>query len=378
MEDVLNFRNVARFKCKASAGIGYAYWMRVEYKNLIEGTTLKNPIWENSWHRSDRLGSVSLGLTNYAEISEVEGLYYGAKVRYLMEVKAGTKDCTASEEFVYFPNSKYEAVYDGRESVFNPRIEYEGVAIFQNLNIDDEAVAFYRPVKSITCVDHTYCKVGDIYYKCNGNDEDSDDDEMYRGMGDTEYARQTANGEEKKNSKGMTVNDGTAGIIYGLTGVCHQIANRILWTSQIRVDKANGYSLSTFFYGEYGKGRWNPIELPEPEQSTDRHTLELYKLVAEREKGELTENEFVWATVQAYIANRMGKDFIGSHQDLMERIYDAQAKVAALDENTPASDIKGKVNALAAELQETCAKLLAADEYERLFGFKPGNIVTLL
>jgi hypothetical protein len=43
-----------------------------------------------------------------------------------------------------------------------------------------------------------------------------------------------------------------AGIIYGVTGVCHQTANRILWPSRTTVSGALGYEASTFFYGVYG------------------------------------------------------------------------------------------------------------------------------
>ena len=45
---------------------------------------------------------------------------------------------------------------------------------------------------------------------------------------------------------------------YGVDGVCHNVANQILYstgnatTEPIRVEKANGYHLSTFFYTNYG------------------------------------------------------------------------------------------------------------------------------
>jgi hypothetical protein len=34
---------IARFECKATAGIGYAYAMRAEYKNLVENTVNDDP-----------------------------------------------------------------------------------------------------------------------------------------------------------------------------------------------------------------------------------------------------------------------------------------------------------------------------------------------
>ena len=61
-------------------------------------------------------------------------------------------------------------------------------------------------------------------------------------------------------------NQPTCGTIYhyGIDGVCHQLANQALWSTSgggakpLKVSKANGYGLSTFFYGTYGlqHGAW--------------------------------------------------------------------------------------------------------------------------
>ena len=50
-----------------------------------------------------------------------------------------------------------------------------------------------------------------------------------------------------------------AGIVYLLTGVCHQIANRTLISAGVTVHRANGYFLSSSIYGEYGlyQVAWN-------------------------------------------------------------------------------------------------------------------------
>jgi len=47
-----------------------------------------------------------------------------------------------------------------------------------------------------------------------------------------------------------------AGILYGITGVCHQTSNRILHPGQITVAGCQGYNLSTFLYGVYGLRNW--------------------------------------------------------------------------------------------------------------------------
>jgi len=43
-----------------------------------------------------------------------------------------------------------------------------------------------------------------------------------------------------------------AGLLYGLTGVCHQTANRILFPANCIVSGATNYWLTVFFYGTYG------------------------------------------------------------------------------------------------------------------------------
>ena len=44
-----------------------------------------------------------------------------------------------------------------------------------------------------------------------------------------------------------------AGIVYAVTGVCHQAANRILYPAGKTVSGARGYRWSLFTYGAYGK-----------------------------------------------------------------------------------------------------------------------------
>lgn len=44
----------------------------------------------------------------------------------------------------------------------------------------------------------------------------------------------------------------TAGLVYGVTGVCHQTANRILWPAGVTVHRAKGYWASVLAYGVYG------------------------------------------------------------------------------------------------------------------------------
>jgi len=51
-----------------------------------------------------------------------------------------------------------------------------------------------------------------------------------------------------------------AGIEYGVTGVCHQTANRILYPARVIVSKARGYAASSYAYGTYGSSPFEFLE----------------------------------------------------------------------------------------------------------------------
>jgi hypothetical protein len=54
--------------------------------------------------------------------------------------------------------------------------------------------------------------------------------------------------------------NGDAGIKYGRTGVCHQIANRILHSAGITVAGCGGYAVSVAFWGVHGLPPWPELQ----------------------------------------------------------------------------------------------------------------------
>jgi hypothetical protein len=54
----------------------------------------------------------------------------------------------------------------------------------------------------------------------------------------------------------LSIGDSDAGINYGRTGVCHQIANRILMPTSVDCSDVRGYVRSLLIYGTYGRGLW--------------------------------------------------------------------------------------------------------------------------
>jgi hypothetical protein len=58
----------------------------------------------------------------------------------------------------------------------------------------------------------------------------------------------------------LAQSNGLAGIKYGRTGVCHQIANRILHSAGITVAGCGGYTASVFLFGVYGWPPWPELQ----------------------------------------------------------------------------------------------------------------------
>lgn len=51
-----------------------------------------------------------------------------------------------------------------------------------------------------------------------------------------------------------------AGILYSITGVCHQTSNRILFPARKIVSRARGYRYSSFLWQTYGRGTWKELK----------------------------------------------------------------------------------------------------------------------
>lgn len=95
------------------------------------------------------------------------------------------------------------------------------------------------PVQYFPFFDHTYVRSDDGQtWGCNG-----------RSTGGKEICYGEAN---IQMAKWLSQEDGLAGINYMKTGVCHQIANRILLSARTLVAAARGARTSFFEWGVYG------------------------------------------------------------------------------------------------------------------------------
>ena len=116
-EPVFVDQEISKFSCYAKTGIGYAFWMRIDFKKPRDF----------SWHRSDRGQSVTLWFTGDYDISEATGIEEGDYVRLNIEVKVGSNNVKAGQYFIYKKDTGKTAHYEASGSVRNAAVTYKGV-----------------------------------------------------------------------------------------------------------------------------------------------------------------------------------------------------------------------------------------------------------
>jgi|SRR5471030_297663 len=103
--------------------------------------------------------------------------------------------------------------------------------------------------------DHTYVASSNGHvWPCNGRSFGGNP--IFAGVGNVDQA------------DCLAMKDHSAGVRYGIEGVCHQMANRILFPSGGLVTPARGFRLSVLVYGVYGKKgtiHYSPPSNPWPE-----------------------------------------------------------------------------------------------------------------
>jgi hypothetical protein len=211
--------------------------------------------------------------------------------------------------------------------------------------------------------------------------------------------------------------DSHAGILYALTGVCHQTANRVLFPAKVIVSAAGGYWASVLLYGTYGthslpaliewevrKGRCGGItgDMAANARGVTFAEASVHVDPALRDYLDKVNNLYA---AQANVAtlNVLSKgaqpDILGQELKLMadyrlenaapdmSALQDEQAKTlskkSALDQQliskhlTP-TEYAQQVNALVNDLLSQSVRLLGENTHTRLFGMAPGTPVELV
>lgn len=275
----------------------------------------------------------------------------------------------------------------------------------------------YRSNMALRLADHTYvtCANGAKRWKCWGGS--SGGAALRQGDGSTNRADAIAGHRE---DGGITC--------YGVNGVCHQSANRILFPAQITVRGAKGYYVSETMYGTYGRPRgilgmcaapfnqypqiagdlaecepdmraFTDAELAsvpnilDESKDSDEFQTYLHQVISiynkldtntfEMEILQLT--SFQLQLFQVLVEYKLSSSFVGSKlftglMHLRSQIEDARLR---LENEFISNDIDypqfvEQFNTLTMNFQKEIGDTLSAEAYRKLFDLEPDDVVILL
>jgi hypothetical protein len=176
-------------------------------------------------------------------------------------------------------------------------------------------------------------------------------------------------------SKGNPPAQGTI-FRYGINGVCHQLANQVLWatgsatTPPLTVRIARGYWLSTALYGSYGRN-WASNAWAEKKNAC---------AVGAALSPEDEPDVFA-ARVHAVFGQGLVAD---AHDKVLTHRDTALAALAAMAARPPAQpdaatrDECKQVNQIALEFQQRAAEKLTPEQYRQIFELEPDERLALV
>lgn len=157
---------------------------------------------------------------------------------------------------------------------------------------------------------------------------------------------------------------------YGIDGVCHQLANQVLFstTGPLTVKNARGYWISSLLYGTYGLNTSDWIAL----------VTKCAGAAQSPPGGEgVMPDDF-----DDHITEVLGADFDEAKRARLRELResfqtDVQASKSQLSDVT-APDLSAQLNRLVNEHLAQAVEILGQDDYEKLFGTEAGRSVTLV
>lgn len=226
--------------------------------------------------------------------------------------------------------------------------------------LDHTWVTTYQPVATCPPDD----SLGDYWYcwgVCHETGPGTNAELLHYGVGDLERAHclDTPND-----------SDSHAGIpgFYGEYGVCHQVANRMLFATEgpLTIKGANGWFLSYLVYGWYGG--------PEGNWEERKHQCGL------AQKAEMTEKDLD----EELLEQALGKGFqpakLQELAEIKDRIRVARDQLAQQVHSgqLTVEEYARAVNELLTDTLPDLARLVGADKAKAMFGVEPGEDVVLL
>lgn len=280
---------------------------------------------------------------------------------------AAGKDCSGSTWLRYKADSRDTAEFTISGVINFTTVSFDRVYVHQ----DGIFRGFAIPVDGLTFLDHTYVHIEKedqslIKYGCWGRADDGR--QICEGTGDVADAEMIA------------TPSGLAGIVYGVTGVCHQTANRILYPAQVTVMQAGGYAISSAIYGTYGLGEFNHNMV---ESCNDAYFDGLMNIRRKYQGMESDSNAHIDKTTEelALLAkNKLGEDReinVDALRTIVAYADSERAKIVSRRDLTEIS-MKVLINMLANRIAERFAEILSDNEYKDFVGVQKGQQLAIV
>jgi hypothetical protein len=255
------------------------------------------------------------------------------------------------------------------------------------------------------------CTVEHTYVSCNGY--------TWSCFGDTDNGREITRGNGSSAvAHCISLPSDTAGIIYGLSGVCQQAANRILWPARTLVTGANGYWVSALLFGTYGTSdlEWlarlamcsdfsgesskcgdapagNTPAAKKPDKAERAYhklvrtlymsAFSLHDLPGAIKRGSIDIN-LLARDRELLMDYRLGVDYRpGKRKSVLKRLRGVHRKKKQLDGDLYAdklslSDYVNEVNTEVEYFLDFCSGLLGEEDYRKLMGIETGEAVSII
>lgn len=212
----------------------------------------------------------------------------------------------------------------------------------------------------------------------------------------------------------------TAGLVYGVTGVCHQTANRILWPAGITVRRAKGYWASFLAYGTYGtdvpawlirigvcstssgeipqcgvRARAAPREKEVPPDAKDRALVRDIKALylrgvtpQEHKRRQMIKGAADLKTLASetrlVMQHRLGKSVraakVKDIQTIQSELFATKEEIVQhLHEGgIGGEELALKINTAVNKSLKDCLKALGRDDYAQLIELEPGEVINVV
>lgn len=317
--------------------------------------------------RIGKTDSILLGQSGTLNINETglsdEGEIW---VTAFANVSAG-RDCNGSTWLKYKANSKNTAEFTITGVINFTTISFDSIYEHGDGSFRGYAI----PVDGLSFLDHTY-----VHIDKNDNTKD-----IYGCWGRSDGGRQICEGTgDVAEAEMIATPNGLAGIVYGVTGVCHQTANRILYPAQITVMEAGGYAISSAIYGTYGLGEFENNMVA---SCDDVYFNGLEEIGRKYHGMGHDSNTHIERTVEELAL--LAKIKLGTERkldmDALRTIVtfadSERVKIVSRRDLTEIS-MKGLINMLANRIAERFAEILSDEDYKNFIGVQKGKPLAIV